>query len=105
LTSALVGGERLASCHGHFTLGERTPGIYWIGAGWAREQSIKIKEQTTRNDNLKRICMSKKHYSDVYIVVCLMTDVTEMVKCMISFSLIICTVYYGLVMCDASICI
>jgi hypothetical protein len=37
------------------------------------------------------------------LVVYLMTDVTEMVKCMISFSLIICTVYYGVVMCDANI--
>jgi hypothetical protein len=33
LTSALVGGEWLASRPGRFTAGERTPGTHWIG-GW-----------------------------------------------------------------------
>jgi hypothetical protein len=33
LTSALVGGEWLASRLGRFTPGERAPGIHWIG-GW-----------------------------------------------------------------------
>jgi hypothetical protein len=33
LTSALVGGEWLASRPGHFTTGERAPGTQWIG-GW-----------------------------------------------------------------------
>jgi hypothetical protein len=33
LTSALVGGERLASRPGRFTPEERVPGTHWIG-GW-----------------------------------------------------------------------
>jgi hypothetical protein len=33
LTSALVGGEWLASLHGRFTPGEKAPGTHWIG-GW-----------------------------------------------------------------------
>jgi hypothetical protein len=82
LTSALVGGEWLASRPGRFTPGERAPGIHWLG-GWVDPQSLlddverrKIlplpgQELRPRSQSLYRLLTKGKHLVSIITRLCI----------------------------------